>query len=123
MAAHCAGAQTSGAGFHVGSRGPHRVLRSVVEAEGSRDEISKTGLVMRTPNGYEQKSAWAGIASENAKLVERFLAHFGMSPAARARVEAQPPEPDANQFARNGREARFFTPTTILHDLMQRARR
>jgi P27 family predicted phage terminase small subunit len=63
--------------------------------EEAERHIAEDGAVIRTPNGYEQKSAWAGIASESAKLVERFGAHLGLSPASRARVPAQEPSRDA----------------------------
>jgi P27 family predicted phage terminase small subunit len=65
----------------------------LVEAE---RKVAEQGPVIVTPAGFQQKSAWAGIVSENAKLVEKFGAQLGLSPASRARIPAAEREKNAD---------------------------
>lgn len=50
------------------------------------------GLLMKTSNGNVIQHALIGIANKARGDVVRYAAEFGMSPAARARVEASPPD-------------------------------
>lgn len=62
-----------------------------------------------TPSGYAQQSVLVQLISRNREQVNRYLMHFGLSPAARGRVQAsnyvQPtlpgidPKPDATTGA------------------------
>jgi hypothetical protein len=53
--------------------------------------------VTKTPSGYEQQSVIVQLISAHRLQVHRHLGHFGLSPAARARVQpsnyAQPTLP------------------------------
>jgi len=41
-----------------------------------------------TPSGYQQQSVMAQLIKSNREQVNRYLMHFGLSPAARGRVQA-----------------------------------
>ncbi len=56
------------------------------EAELLKDRESKPE-VMRTPNGYQQQSAWLTISSNCIKQMQSLCAEFGLSPATRARIK------------------------------------
>jgi P27 family predicted phage terminase small subunit len=63
------------------------------EAEG---KVTEHGAVITTPAGYQQKSAWCGIVSENSKLIDKLGAQLGLSPASRARVPVTEREKNAD---------------------------
>lgn len=50
------------------------------------------GLLMKTTNGNVIQHALIGIANKARADVVKFSAEFGMTPSARSRVEATPPE-------------------------------
>lgn len=50
------------------------------------------GLLMKTTNGNVIQHALIGIANKARADVVKFSAEFGMTPSARSRVEAAPPE-------------------------------
>jgi P27 family predicted phage terminase small subunit len=50
--------------------------------------IRANGLVMETPQGYEQQRPEVGIASSALKQMHKFLVEFGMTPSARSRISA-----------------------------------
>jgi P27 family predicted phage terminase small subunit len=45
------------------------------------------GLVTRSPNGFEQMGYWYVVSSKAQEQLFRYLAEFGLSPVARARVK------------------------------------
>lgn len=55
-------------------------------------ELKRSGLVVTTKSGYQQKSAWLTIADTAWTQVLKACAEFGLSPASRSRVTAQPKE-------------------------------
>lgn len=50
------------------------------------------GLLMKTTNGNVIQHALIGIANKARSDVVRYAAEFGMTPSARARVQAAPPD-------------------------------
>lgn len=65
-----------------------------VEAETMLRELGAAGLVSKTPNGFEVQSAWLNISNKAMEQCNKYLAEFGMSPAARARVTPSMAHPD-----------------------------
>jgi P27 family predicted phage terminase small subunit len=56
------------------------------------DATGEKGRIGTTPSGYRQISELQQISNRSLEQVEKFLQHFGMSPAARARVTASDPQ-------------------------------
>lgn len=54
-------------------------------AEADREEA---GLIKSTKNGFEQLNYWLVISNKAQEQLTRYLAEFGLSPSARARVRA-----------------------------------
>ncbi|MEM8738272.1 MAG: phage terminase small subunit P27 family [Planctomycetota bacterium] len=63
-----------------------------IEAE---TQLKKTGLVVKAPSGYPMQSPYLAVANTAMKQMRGWLAEFGMTPAARTRITAEPPEQDA----------------------------
>jgi P27 family predicted phage terminase small subunit len=69
-----------------------------VDVEGKIAELNKkdkqhlAGLIGDTPSGYKQISVLLQISNRCVEQMEKFLSHFGMSPAARSRVTASDPQ-------------------------------
>lgn len=55
-------------------------------------EVRKTGLVIKAPNGWFQKSPWYEIATQCQRDMRPFLSMFGLSPAARSKLSIPEPE-------------------------------
>lgn len=66
--------------------------------------LDEFGYVVRTPAGYEQQSCWIGIMNRASKALLDAACEFGMSPSARARVSAKPPQPTDEFSAFDGPE-------------------
>jgi P27 family predicted phage terminase small subunit len=58
----------------------------------ARGEIDVNGMMMTTPNGYQQQSPWVSIANKALDKMMRFASEFGLTPASRARIHAEPPK-------------------------------
>ena len=56
------------------------------------DATGERGRIWDTPSGYKQISVLLQIRNRALELLTRFLAEFGMSPAARSRVTASDPQ-------------------------------
>lgn len=52
------------------------------------DETGERGRIWDTPSGYKQISVLQQISNRALEQVEKFLGHFGLSPALRSRVTA-----------------------------------
>lgn len=57
----------------------------------ARERAERPGHIGTTPSGYQQISVWLQISNRSLEQCEKFLSHFGMSPALRARVTASDP--------------------------------
>ena len=57
-----------------------------VDAENKIRELGDHGLVDQTPNGFDVQSAWLNVSNKAMEQCLKYLAEFGMTPAARARV-------------------------------------
>jgi P27 family predicted phage terminase small subunit len=55
------------------------------------ERAERPGHIGTTPSGYQQISVWLQISNRALEQCEKFLSHFGMSPALRARVTAGDP--------------------------------
>ena len=62
-----------------------------VEAE---EKLKTTGLVVKSPSGYPMQSPYLPIASKAMQAMRGWLGEFGMTPAARTKINAAPPEQD-----------------------------
>ena len=54
--------------------------------------LEDQALVETTPSGYKQIGVWLQIKNRASSALKAYLAEFGMSPAARARVTASDPQ-------------------------------
>ena len=66
-------------------------------------EIAGTGgEVVKSPSGYPIQNPWLSIANKALKQCESFIKEFGLSPAARTRIEIdKPEEQNENEIFRN----------------------
>ena len=64
------------------------------EAEEMIDKAAQasggSGLFVKTPNGYPVQSPWLAVSNKAMELCRVFLSEFGMTPAARSRVQPSP---------------------------------
>lgn len=66
-----------------------------VEAEA---HLEDEDFVQVTDKGYQYQTPWLSIANQAMKQMHNFLAEFGMTPAARSRVNATPPKEEADEL-------------------------
>jgi P27 family predicted phage terminase small subunit len=59
------------------------------------EKILASGDTFATPKGFIQKRPEVNISRESVKLMDKFLGHFGLTPATRSRVNREPPKADA----------------------------
>ena len=64
--------------------------RAIQQLQAGGKELN--GLLMKTTNGNVIQHALIGIANKARGDVVRYAAEFGMTPSARARVQAAPPD-------------------------------
>jgi P27 family predicted phage terminase small subunit len=57
-----------------------------VEAENQIMLLGESGMVDKTPNGFQVQSAWLNISNKAMEQCLKYLSEFGMSPSARSRV-------------------------------------
>ncbi|HEY2024608.1 phage terminase small subunit P27 family [Paraburkholderia sp.] len=69
----------------------------------ARDKLT-SALMIKTSNGNAIQNPLIGVANRAMHMAIRFAAEFGMSPAARARLDALPHEPDPQ----NERKESYF---------------
>lgn len=62
------------------------VARKVAEGKDYADAVYECSYAV-TPSGYAQQSVITQLIKSNREQVNRYLMHFGLSPAARARVQ------------------------------------
>ena len=62
-----------------------RVAHQVSEGAAQHDAVLTTSIGV-TPSGYQQQSVLVQLIRSHREEVNRYLGHFGLSPAARARV-------------------------------------
>lgn len=61
-----------------------------VHAERTLRKLGDKGLVETTPSGYKQMGVWLQISNRAVEQMGQYLAHFGMSPSSRMRVQLNP---------------------------------
>lgn len=61
-----------------------------VHAEKKLKSLGDEGLIDTTPSGYKQIGVWLQISNRAVAQMASFLAHFGMSPSSRMRVQLNP---------------------------------
>jgi P27 family predicted phage terminase small subunit len=60
-------------------------------------------LIIQSPNDHPMQNPWLPIANRTMRQMQCFLAEFGMTPSARARVAAgEPPSVDPFEDLLNG---------------------
>lgn len=65
-----------------------------VHAEKKLKELGPDGYVSMTPNKFEVQSVWLNVSNKAMEQCLKYLAEFGMSPAARSRVTPSEMQPD-----------------------------
>ena len=69
-----------------------------VEAERT---LAEKGMLVKTTNGNIIQSPLVSIANKSLEIMHKYLTEFGMTPAARAKVQAKKPEDgQENPFAK-----------------------
>ena len=66
--------------------------QKVGDQELAADATGERGRIWDTPSGYKQISVPMQIRNRALEMMAKFLAEFGMSPAARSRVTASDPQ-------------------------------
>lgn len=56
----------------------------------AQEQLNKTGLLLKTPSGYVQQSPLLSIVNGCVDTITRLSREFGLTPAARTRVRAEP---------------------------------
>lgn len=59
-----------------------------VEAE---EKLQTTPVMLKTPSGYVQQSLWLSVANKQLKLMGRYMAELGITPASRSRISVTDP--------------------------------
>ena len=72
-------------------------------------KLQKTGLLLKTKSGYIQQSPLVGIISAAVDQVNKLCREFGLTPAARTRIQVAP-DPDAASNALEEAMLRDFPP-------------
>ena len=52
--------------------------------------LQQYGVIVKSPNGFPMQSPYLAVANKAMEQLRQLLGEFGMSPAARTRVHAQP---------------------------------
>lgn len=58
----------------------------------AQTEMTKSGIVVRTPSGAAQQNIYLPIINKASEQLNRFAQQLGLTPSARARINAQPGE-------------------------------
>jgi P27 family predicted phage terminase small subunit len=70
---------------------------AVAQLRAAQKILDVDGFTVTTPSGYEQQRPEVAIVRTSLMLIERYSAHFGLTPAARARITL--PEPGEEDIA------------------------
>ena len=65
-----------------------------IEAE---QELKKTGTIVKAKNGFPVLSPYLIVANKALEQMRVFLTEFGLTPASRSRIHAQPPKDDGKE--------------------------
>jgi P27 family predicted phage terminase small subunit len=65
---------------------------SFVQWRESNAQLSKYGLIIKSPNGYPMQSPYLSISKGALADMARFMAEFGMTPSSRGRLNVQEKE-------------------------------
>jgi P27 family predicted phage terminase small subunit len=63
-------------------------------------QLSKTGIIFKTPNGYVQQNPLLKVVNQQAEIIIRHPREFGLTPASRSRLTAEEPVPDDTELFR-----------------------
>lgn len=76
--------------FYVVNWARHCEAEEMIEKAANLAGPGGSGLFVKTPNGYPVQSPWLAVSNKAMELCRVFLAEFGMTPAARTRVQPSP---------------------------------
>jgi P27 family predicted phage terminase small subunit len=71
--------------------------------------IAKTGLIVMTPNQFPQIAPYVTISKQAVEQMAKFLGEFGLTPAARTRINAPQPDPEPDGENAAQADKRTFT--------------
>lgn len=74
------------------------LAQSVADWREATRELARMGKVIITERGAV-KNPWTTIQKQAFDQMQKGFADFGLTPSARARLQAEPESPDANPFA------------------------
>lgn len=58
--------------------------------------MQQSGMLVKTTNGNVIQSPYVSIANKSLEIMHKYLTEFGMTPSARAKVQAKKPEKGSN---------------------------
>ena len=69
----------------------------------AQTELAKSGPVVKSPSGFPILNPYLSVLNAAVKQLNALLAELGLSPAARTRIRAEPPESpsELDQFTRD----------------------
>lgn len=68
----------------------------------AQEQLSKTGVLFKTPSGYVQQSPLVGIVNNCISIITKLGQEFGVTPASRSRISANEDKESSNPFAEFG---------------------
>lgn len=66
----------------------------------AQQKLNEAGLLYKSPSGYVMQSPLLGVVNSSADAVNKMLREFGMTPAARSRISAQPESDEDDELMR-----------------------
>ena len=66
------------------------LCQAYVTMQKAQVQLDKTGLLMKTATGYVQQSPLIGIVNSSMHQITRLCQEFGLTPASRTRIAADP---------------------------------
>ena len=74
----------------------------------AEQKIRKLGAVVKSPNGWPMQNPYLAIANKAMRQMTSYLNEFGMTPAARTRIEVKPGDPTETASEQLRRQARSW---------------
>ena len=68
---------------------------AVSRRQQAEEGIAKSGLLVKSPNGYPMQTPWLAIANKSMEQMLKWGQELGLSPVARSRIKIAAKAPDA----------------------------
>ncbi len=64
----------------------------------AQKKLRESGMLLKTPSTYVQQNPLISIVSSSMETVNKLAREFGLTPAARTRINAEPPEEEMDEI-------------------------